>query len=283
MLAVGRHNRTEKARRLNSPSFHLAKWYLDCIADDGRAFIAYAATLRWKALVLHYSSYLFLDGRRSVHTGTSLREASFPLAHGPEIHWKSAHLQIDGTWKALREPIERTLQATPYGGITWSCLQPHAEVTVTCGTHERLQGLGYAERLEMTLEPQLLSLEELRWGRFLSPSDALVWIDWKGGNPQRLVIHNGTEIAGCAISKNEVSLESGRQRLVLDEHVVLRHGPLASTALAMIPGIQHIAPLRILRTRECKWRSRGRLMEGQTLVSSGWTIHEIVNFGGTFR
>ena len=56
-------------------------------------------------------------------------------------------------------------------------------------------GLGYAERLVLTIPPWKLPIETLRWGRFLSPSDWIVWIDWQGEHPQTIVYRNGARVA----------------------------------------------------------------------------------------
>jgi hypothetical protein len=38
--------------------FSLSKWYMDCVADDGTAFVGYHARLRWRRLTIHYASIL---------------------------------------------------------------------------------------------------------------------------------------------------------------------------------------------------------------------------------
>ena len=71
---------------------------------------------------------------------------------------------------------------------------------------------------------------------------------------------------------------AGGVRLTLGESTVLRGGVLAETALPMIPGVQRLFPFRILRTRECKWLSRGVLKRPDAGAGNGWAIHEVVRW-----
>jgi len=63
-------------------------------------------------------------------------------------------------------------------------------------------------------------------------------------------------------------------RLSLDCSLVLRQGPLGSTALSVIPGIRQTFPARMLQVNETKWRSQGRLECPGGSTVQGWAIHE---------
>jgi hypothetical protein len=260
------------------PDFLLSKWYLDCVADDGDAFIGYSATLQWKALSLHYTSILTHSNVAGSHTATSLLENSFPNVKPPNIHWSSEALGIEGNWESLSPPIEKELYSTPKGAIRWLCLQPHAKASVRWGKSRLLEGSGYVERIEITIPPWQLPITELRWGRFIAENDALVWIDWRGSAPQSLLLHNDKEIVDWSIKNNRILFDGGRSILTLANSVVLRNGPLVSTALSMIPGIRKLFPAKTLQAVECKWLSRGILGVGKTPAVEGWAIHEKVNF-----
>jgi len=258
-------------------SFLLSKWYLDCVTDDGNAFIGYAATLSWKGLSLHYSSVLRRRPGEGVKTDTTLEEFSAPEVSGQSVQWSSPRLGVAGTWEADARPLRRTLLESDAGDIEWDCLQPRARASVRVGG-ARLEGFGYVEHLSMTVPPWRLPFEELRWGRFLSGEDSVVWIDWRGGDSLNLSFHNGARAEGALISDDEFA--AGDVRLKLDESVVLRDGVLVETALPMIPGVRRLFPFRILRTRECKWLSRGALQRPDAEVSNGWAIHEVVRWPG---
>ncbi len=139
-----------------------------------------------------------------------------------------------------------------------------------------MQGLGYVERLEMTIAPWKLPIDELRWGRFLSDSDSLVWIDWKGSHSCRIVLQNGILSSATNIGDGEITL-SGNSSLRIAEGDLLRKGALGKTALAIIPGLKRLFPSKILNVQECKWRSRAELRCADS-CSSGWAIHEVVKW-----
>jgi len=257
-------------------NFLLSKWYLDCVADDGELFIAYVASLKWQGVSINYSSTLHRQADGQTETNTSLREASVPHQAGAFVEWRSAHLNVGGTWRARAEPVQRVLLETETGSLEWNCLQPCAAAEIRIGNEPQLSGLGYVEHLTLSIPPWNLPIEELRWGRFLSPTDVLVWIDWRGAKPLQLVFHNGNQIEGASISDD--GLAGGEFVLNLEEKVIVREGPLVKTALSMIPGVGRIFPLRVLRTHECKSLSRGTLKTTAGGVASGWTIHEVVRW-----
>jgi hypothetical protein len=260
------------------PDFSLRKWYLDCVADNGDTFIGYSAALRWKALTLHYSSITSSRRNSAASTNTSLRKSSFPRMSGRLIDWSSKALNLVGAWTPMSEPIQQTLYDSSEGMVTWSCVHPRSKADITFGGNRHIAGLGYAEYLELTVKPWQLPFSELRWGRFVSERDALVWIEWRGGAPLSVVFHNGKQIRDASISDEQIAIDQGRTVLSLTQRTELRKGVLISTALSEIPMISTFIPPRMLNTYECKWRSRGVLSTNGSSSSSGWAIHEVLRF-----
>ncbi len=258
--------------------FLLAKWYLDCVSDTGDVFIGYSAELRWKAVTINYSSVLLHPAHAGTTTRTSVRKCSHPVSDRKRITWSFRPLQIEGAWEALAEPVGHPLLESPRGNVLWSCLQPHSRVEVRVGSDTTVSGRGYVEHLEMSLRPWELPIKELRWGRFLSEHDAMVWIDWQGEMPLTLVYRNGRLLADHSVSDQAVTTRGGQPVLALDHPAVLRDGPLISTALAAVPGIDKVAPLKTLRARESKWLSRGTVNKIDGPPAAGWAIHEVVRF-----
>ena len=260
----------------NGSSFLLSKWYLDCVSDEGSAFIGYAASLRWRGLSLNYSSVLRRRPGEGVKTETTLQEFSAPEVAGPSLRWSSARLGVAGTWEAAAPSFKRTLLESNDGSIEWNCLHPRARSEISFGERRRMEGLGYAEHLTMTIPPWRLPFEELRWGRFLSDGDALVWVNWRGAQTLNLSFHNGVCVEDALVTESEVA--AGETRLTLGENTLLREGALVETALAAIPGVRSLFPFRMLRTRECKWLSRGLLNGPGAEPRTGWAIHEVVRW-----
>ena len=261
-----------------NPPFSLSKWYFDCVAEDGRAFIGYLAELCWKSLTIHYQSVLLHSDSKGTQTRFSLRRATPPSVSGSALAWKSSPLRLEGTWTALDPPVRATILDSDAGTIEWHCLQPRATASVRVGKAASICGLGYAEHLRMTIPPWRLPLKELRWGRFLSATDSLVWIDWRGPYSRQVVFHNGAEKQAERITEQQVMLNDRSAILNFEECFVLREGALAKTALAKIPNLQRLFPQSVLGIRECKWKSRAVLHRSGTPDSHGWAIHEVVQW-----
>jgi len=262
---------------LRKPSnFYLSKWYLDCVSEAGDVLIGYAARISWKGLSINFSSLLLRRAHHVAETKTSLRELRVPLIEGSVLHWNSPELDVKGTWKPLEQPIRRKLLEDDAGSIEWNCISPRSEAKISIGTGLSFEGLGYVEQLTMSIPPWKLPFDELRWGRFLSDRDALVWIDWKGTNNFSVVFHNGVELEDAVVSDEGIT--SQETTVLLDRHNVLRTGPLLKTSLAVIPGIRKLFPSRTLMTEESKWLSRGSLKNLNGDACSGWAIHEVVQW-----
>jgi hypothetical protein len=231
--------------------------------------------LRWRALKVRYASVLECR-QGQVRSASSLRGCAPPSISGDTIEWSSRALRASGTWKALAAPLEATMLASEAGEIRWKCVQPSSAASVTTGD-AAWRGLGYAEHLRMTLAPWQLPIDELRWGRFLSQTEALVWIDLRGAARIRMAFHNGIAVDAERISDDAIVLESGTQ-VAFDDRRVLRQGPLGRTVLAAIPKLARLAPGRILGLDETKWLSRATLSRPGAPASHGWAIHEVVRW-----
>ncbi len=253
-------------------TFKLSKWYLDSISDAGETTIAYTGSAQWGKVRLHYSSVLETTGTRVLQR-TSLRRHAEPERSGPLLAWGSKILGVDGSWKTSAQAVRAEVYRSPSGSIDWNCVMPMAQTRI----HTRL-GLGYAEHLTMTIPPWKLPIRVLRWGRFISESVWVTWIDWLGHEfSNRIVFLNGERIHHSEIADDGLEL-SGRTRLLLDRSLVLRDGPLGTTALSVIPGIGNMFPSRLLAVTECKWRSRARLERDGESPVHGWAIHEKVSW-----
>jgi len=258
--------------------FQLSKWYLDCVADNGDTFIGYSAMLHIKGIAINFTSILSHSDKSGTLTEISLRKSSFPQIKDETIHWSFPPLKIKATWHTLAQPIHQQLYETSEGSIQWSCLQPNSDADVYFGKGGHVRGKGYVEKIEMTIKPWQLPIDELRWGRFLSNTDAVVWIDWVGEAKQSLLFHNGVQMNNCSITDNEIKINRNEKVIALTEKTILREGRLISTILSKIPGIEKIVPLKILQTHECKWCSRGILKKKDFSSTTGWAIHEVVRF-----
>ena len=252
-------------------AFQLSKWYLDCVTDSGNASIAYVGDLHWGPVHLHYSSLLRSDGN-SVTQRNSLREPDMPVVIGNLVSWNSRQFDFFGQWQSNSAEAREIVFENEIGSVEWHCLMPRADARV--GNES---GLGYAEHLTMTIAPWKIPIRDLRWGRFCSASDWVVWIDWQGEFSRRILYVNGKAASAPAIEDGQIAFEDG-SRLTMDRSLKLREGPLGTTALASIPGVNKSFPARLLQVNECKWRSRAQLERPGRPPVEGWAIHEIVSW-----
>jgi hypothetical protein len=256
--------------------FRLSKWYLDVVSADGTAFIGYAARLAWGPVRVRYRAYLLRrpDGARVArHTLAPTRD---PLRQaGGRVSWRCGRLDVEGVWSPTAASLRRRLYSDPSGAVDWNCVAPAARVRVRVG-RELLEGWGYAELLEMTVRPWDLPLDELRWGRFVGPGGALVWVDWRGPSPRRLVLLDGVEQPGGEVEDSVVTCGDTTE-LWLAPPRSLRSGPILDV-VAAVPFLARAVPDRLLRGWESKWLSRGILRLEDEPAREGWAIHEVVRW-----
>ncbi|HEY6249792.1 MAG TPA: hypothetical protein VI685_07505 [Candidatus Angelobacter sp.] len=253
------------------PSFKLSKWYLDSVSDQGDTSIAYTGTVRWGLVRINYSSLLETTGGR-ITVRNSLRRQREPEIQNGVLFWHAKSLKMDGEWRANSNALRDVIYTSQNGSIEWNCMMPQA--------HTRFRdrvGLGYAEHLTMTIAPWKLPIQTLLWGRFTSASDWITWLDWQGEFSRRLVYVNGCPVQPSLLDDDRIEFPDGA-RLSMDRSLVIRNGPLGSTALSGIPGIRKTFPARLLQINECKWRSHARLQKPDGSAVDGWAIHERVSW-----
>lgn len=261
--------------------FALTKWYLDCVDEDGTAFIGYSARLSYRGTGVSYASTLLRDASGLVLTRTSLRRSAPPLTAGSTVSWVHRPLAVAGIWHATAPPVSRTLFERHGGAVAWNCMQPLSRARVQPGSHRPVSGWGYAESLEITIPPWQLPFDHLRWGHFMADGGALVWIQWQGEHDATWVFVDGAETASATVDDGRVK---GRGLdLRLDRCCVLREGSLGSTTLGRGTVLTRLLPVSILRTFEQKWLSRAVLQRGASPPVAGWAIHETVALGKRTR
>jgi hypothetical protein len=252
-------------------AFRLSKWYLDCVTDSGDTSIAYTGAMHWGMVRLHYASLLESTANR-IKVRHSLRERNEPKIQGDSISWRAKALHIDARWEADSVGLREMIFRCDRGSVEWHCLMPRARAQFGARF-----GLGYAENLIMTIPPWQLPIESLRWGRFTSASDWVVWIDWQGEFSRRIVYLNGESAPTLVLEDARIKFVDGAL-LSMDRSLVIRDGPLGTAALAAIPGVRKTFPARLLQVNESKWRSRARLQLPNGSAVDGWVIHERVNW-----
>jgi len=252
--------------------FSLRKWYLDCVGDSGDLCIVYRAELRIAGAQVSTASLLRFDDQGGLRSRWTMRPGAEPAGEDV-LSWEAPALQLSARFERRDAASAATLLEGPDGNVRWTCTHPRAAVEMRLAG-EVLRGSGYAELLELTIPPWKLPIDELRWGRLLTASHGVVWIDWRGSHPQRLVVVDGRPVTGVVEDR---ALRGGGAEAVLHDPRVLRSGRIGETVLSAVPGLERLIPGRILGLEETKWRSRGTLQMG-SCKEEGWAIHELVRW-----
>lgn len=257
--------------------FRLTKWYVDCVAPDGRAVIAYWASLAWRGVALTWQSVTVHEAGRPPVTRSSLAPAPPPRASGGTITWRAPSLACTARIEARQRPIEERLLDCEAGVVEWRVEAPAAEVSFDLGGIAPVRGTGYAERLFITVPVWRLPIRELRWGRWHNPaaSRSLVWIDWRGETPRTWVFVDGIKVLAAVVTDEGVTADG--MIFALGERRTLEARKFGEVAAA-IPPLRALAPRSLLALREDKWCGAATLQEGSAAAQGGFAIHELAVF-----
>ena len=256
----------------------VSKYYTDCIDAHGNIFIGYIGVVNWKNFRFDYSNYLNYDASKGVFNADyAINKHAFPDWAPPQLKWHHDALHIEGVWHSLQNPIEETLFEDDATSIKWSCIQPLSDAEVHLNGVQ-INGLGYTERLDLQLNPLHLPFDSIRWGRFAAPDTSIVWIEWQGEIPKNLVFVNDVKYENVSISDELIQIPDAHLELQLTESLELRKGSLLDTVFKNLQWLKQFFPLKMLTTYECKWRSKGTLIDTthSKSIIHGWSIHEIV-------
>ncbi|MCO6491361.1 MAG: hypothetical protein J5I98_23285 [Phaeodactylibacter sp.] len=263
-------------------NFYLSKWYLDCVDEGGNSAIGYAASLRWRRLEVPYTGLLLYEEGKGASERSRLQELNLPSQMGDQIIWEDGSFGISGWWEADAPPLTARLYHSDKGYVDWQCFQPRSHALFDIADGPVIKGLGYAERLVLTVEPWKIPMEQLRWGRYLSEVDYLVWVELHGAPARQWVWYNGVPVEGAVIGEDAVQLPQLGLHLQFSQSATLEAGKkifnVVRSLVSYLPGFNRVVPRFFLYANEQKWRCRGKLFERDEEKSEGWAIHELVDF-----
>ena len=255
--------------------FTLDKWYFDVVTGGGDVAILYAARLRWGAVRVCYASAIENAASGTHREARTIRDIAPPGRHEDTLTWRNRALHVAGEWRRNAPPIRHTLASTPQGAIRWSCRVPRACASVRIGgcTYD---GLGYVERLRLTMPPSQMPFDALRWGRHLSDRHALVWIDWQGAEHRSWVWLDGELQAQAVVTDGGVSgLEDGAELCIDGSRDVVDRNVLTTFADAL-PALARRVAGRLASMHEHKRVGRSSIVRSGVRLDDGWTLHELV-------
>lgn len=262
-------------------AFNLSKWFLDFTGDDGETLIFYSARMTWHQIQVDYTSWLHSIPGKAVQSGFRFTNARTPILFENRITWNDPKFGFSGTWEATAPPIRERIFNSAEGCLDWHCYQPAAKVQLQTGTKTK-NGRGYAEQLTLTVPPWKIPMDELRWGRFISETENLVWIELKSGQTSKWLWRNGETVSHFEISDEQVILPGSNAKLKLDRWTVLESekkiASVAGKIVSYIPGFNKLMPLNFLLADETKWLSHGQFSPNGLHATEGFAIHELVQF-----
>lgn len=262
--------------------FHLEKWYLDIVTENGETMIFYAANLKWKKWNIPYTSWLSYNKETGATSKSRFSKVKLPQEKSDIISWSDHKFNISGTWKALSSSIKAQLFKSNEGELNWNCFQPRSKVSVKINDEE-INGFGYAEQLALSIFPWKIPMEELRWGRYSSKENYIVWIELiKGIEKKQWLWYNGVKYENLTISDHLIYIPNEDISLILKEKVILAEEKkilkTVKILLSYLPGFNNPISNNFLNADEFKWLSHTTLMKNGKFVEQGWSIHEFVNF-----
>jgi hypothetical protein len=224
-----------------------------------------------------YSGLLFCDAEGFTAEKSTLRKIKKPVINGT-INLNNKFFKTGINLKRIDDPIIRSLfKDSENNELVWNCHHPKALAEVIYNGNI-YKGFGYAETLFLPIKPWNLPIDELRWGRFLSDSHTLIWINWKGKYPINKIFFNSIEY-NDAIFKNDIILfNDGIYQLKFSEIQLIRKSKL-SGLFSKMKLLKIFFNHRILNSVEIKYKARTSLNKNSFVLSNGWSLFEIVTWG----
>jgi len=262
-------------------NFHLNKWFLDFIGDKGETMIFYAAKLTWNGFTAHYASCIHYDSETGVKVSSHFRNVLLPEKKEKLISWSDVRFKISGLWESDAKPLQARIYEADNGYLDWNCYQPTSTVKLKMGD-KIITGNGYVEQLILTAPPWHIPMNDLRWGRFRSPCNTLVWIELRSQNIQQWLWLNGEKITNFSIEDDCLSSQETDFLLKLDRSVVIESEKkihqVVHKLLRYLPGFNKLMPAKFLMAESHKWLSKGEFQQDGCSLAHGMAIHEWVNF-----
>jgi len=257
--------------------FKLEKVYLDSVDESGNCFIIYLARVDFYFLRFWYSGLLYSDHKGLTIERTAFRRIQIPTS-AELIVLNQKTIQIEGTWKRTDDPILISLNKTDEKNkLIWDCHHPKA-LTEVRFNNDIYKGIGYAERIILKISPDKLPIDELRWGRFLSDTYTIIWINWKDRHPLNKIFLNGTEYNDSNIEEDRITFCNGIYCLSFSGITILRKRKFADIFSEM-PVLRIFFSSRTLNMIEAKFKARTTFSKNTANISKGWSIFELVIWG----
>jgi|WetSurMetagenome_2_1015567.scaffolds.fasta_scaffold124789_1 hypothetical protein len=251
--------------------------YLDCIDDQGNCFIVYWAKTEFFLVRFFYSGLIFSDMEGLTVEKSAIRNTRKPAVN-EVVQFKNKDLEIEVFLKRTGNAIIRSLfKDDKKNELVWDCHHPSSSAEILY--HGSIyKGFGYSETLISYIKPWNLPIEELRWGRFLSDSYTVIWLNCLGKNTINKIFINGIEFNDAVFENGDVVFNDSTYQLRFADVKVIRKGKLSGLFIKM-RFFKMLLNHRILNTTEIKYKARTTFSKNSVLLSNGWSLFELVTWG----
>lgn len=257
--------------------FSLTKWYLDCVDADRRFAIAYWSALSWHGFRVAIESVVLHAPGAVPRSWSGASRAAAPEVVNRHVAWRSDAAGVSVNGSASLEPFGLRLLEQDGGTVDWSCQACPAHLRVTLPGGTAVTGLGYVERLAVSIPPWRLPITELRWGRWIAASSekSIVWIDWRGPDPLTAVFEDGLRSPSAVVDDERI--RTGGTALVLSDTRLLHRRTLRDV-IGRAGRLTRMLPEPWLEIQDSKWLSHGERCAAGASPDGGWAVHERVRF-----
>lgn len=259
--------------------FKLTKHYFDNIDTHGNLVMAYAAELSVLGIMIPFSSVITLNENGEWNEQTHLKRAH--LQNQMNLHaFEMPEWNVRGEWRGLANALPEVQlcridgKKDKFKSVDWHVHTPLAKCEFS-DNQQTIKGLGYAETITMNLEPWLFPLEEWYWGRFLSPTHSVVWLEWRGEHNVRFLYHDGLLQDDFEVTNDSIRYEFGT--IVLRDTRVIKNEPLLQMA-QHFPIVKKLFKKEFLNTHEQKFLSRGTLTLHDGTPCEGFALYERIDW-----
>lgn len=250
---------------------------MDCIDNHGNCFIIYWAKVEFFLIRFVYSGLVFCDEKGFTTEKSTLSKTDKPIIDG-SVSFNSIYFNTDMELIRINDPINCVLYKDGNNNdLKWNCHHPKALAEIRFNNNI-YKGFGYAETLYSLTKPWNLPIDELRWGRFLSETDTVIWIYWAGTHAVNKLFFNGMEYKDADFKEDTISFGNGIYELKFLQIQVIRQGKL-SGLFSKMKLLKTIFNRRILNTLEIKYKSRTTLSKNSIVLSTDWSLFETVTWG----
>ena len=105
-------------------NFHLNKWFLDFVGNNGETMIFYSAKLSWKGFSVHYASWIDYHPESGVKVKSHFLNVQVPEIKDKLITWYDDKFKISGSWETMDEPLYARIFDSDDGFLTGTVFSP---------------------------------------------------------------------------------------------------------------------------------------------------------------